>query len=551
MTGAEARRASSRGVSTVLLASALLVTLLVGSRAITHEAAFFMKGDAPRYLMNGVFLYDLLASGTPWRLEDLRSYGERYYARYPALSLGHHMPLLPVALVPFYAIFGVSIFSARLLVLACFVISVLLLYRIVSRLYDPGVAGWACLLFASSPVIGTFGQRVLAEMPANALVLATLDAIGRFRASGRLRDYLLVVAAALASLLCRPTAAYMFPAYGVFLLMNGGSRHFRGRGVALVTALGLAGTLVAIGTMITLSPFNTGFVSHVLSQGLTAVSIRAVLATTTWEVPLFLAGAAGFIVAIVNRDRRVIVPALWIASVLLCAIAFTGAIEPGRYSILAVPAYCIVAASLSTGLRERYRAASATVLVAAAAWQVYNGSRSPAFETPGYEAAAAYVASQDPAHTILYSASVDTGYFVFFVRKHDPSRRFVVLRSDKLLTTSLMGRLSVEDRITAPSDIYPLLHRFGTKLIVIEDRPSGGAVLDWLRDELRTARFAEKRRFPIGQGSRELNGVSIVVYEYRDAVHPAPDAELDLRLPLVGRRITVPLADLMVPDAAK
>ena len=91
----------------------------------------------------------------------------------------------------------------------------------------------------------------------------------------------------------------------------------------------------------------------------------------------------------------------------------------------------------------------------------------------------------------------------------------MVLRSDKLLTTSLMARLSVEDRISAPSDIYPLLQRFGTKFIVIEDRPSGGAVLDWLRDELRTQRFVERRRFPIGEGGPEVHGVSLVVYEYR------------------------------------
>ncbi len=551
MTVAKVRRASSSGMSAALLASALLITLVVGGRAITREGAFFMKGDAPRYLMNGVFLHDLLGSGTPWRLADLRSYGERYYARYPALSLGHHMPLLPLALVPFYAVFGVSVFSARLAVLTCFVISVLLLYQLVRRWYTPQVAGWACVLFASSPVIGTFGQRVLSEMPANALVLATLNAIGRFRESGRVRDYLLVVVAALASLLCRPTAAYMFPAYALFLLMNGGSRHFRGRGVASATALGLAGTALAIGAMMVLSPFNAGFVGHILGKGLEVASIRAVLATTTREVPLFLAGVAGLSISILNRDRRVIVPAGWIASVLLCAIALTGAIEPGRYSILAVPAYCILAASLTTGVRGRYRNAAAALLVAAAGWQLWTGSRSPTSETPGYEAAAAYVASQSPAHTILYSASVDTGYFVFFVRKHDPSRRFVVLRSDKLLTTSLMAQLNVEDRITAPSDIYPLLNRFGTRFIVIEDRPSGGAVLDWLRDELRTQRFVERRRFPVGQGSSELHGVSLVVYEYREAVLPAPDAELDLHLPLVDRRITVPLADLMLPDAAK
>jgi hypothetical protein len=542
---------ASRATGGALLGVALLISVMVGARGITRDGTFFMKGDAPRYLMNGVFLYDLIGSGTAWNLEALRTYGERYYARYPALSLGHHMPLLPLVLVPFYAVFGVSVFAARLAVLTSFVLSVLLLYRLVRRLFDERVAGWACLLFATSPVLGTFGQRVLSEMPANALVLATLNGLLSFRHSGRLRDYFLMVAAAVASLLCRPTAVYMLPAYGVLLLLGGGSRHFRKRGVATVTVLGFAAVCAAIVVMASLSPFNTGFVGHIVSQGLQGASIRAVLSTAVQEPPLFVAMFAGLAASVVNRDGRMWVPVIWMASVLACATFLTGAIEASRYSILAVPAYCIAAAALSAGLQGRFRTACAALLATACAWQLWVGSRTASSETPGYEAAAAYVTSLGPTPTILYSASVDTGYFVFFVRKHDPAQHLVVLRADKLLTTSLMARLSIEDLIDAPTDIYPLLHRYGTRFVVIEDRPGGGMVLDWLSSELRTERFVERRRFLIGEGHPQLRGVSLVVFEYRDALGPAPDAELDLHLPLVGRRIKVPLIDLLQPAASR
>ena len=43
---------------------------------------------------------------------------------------------------------------------------------------------------------------------------------------------------------------------------------------------------------------------------------------------------------------------------------------------------------------------------------------------------------------------------VFCVRKHDPAQRLVMLRSDKILTTSLLGRLSVKDRIAGPKEIH-------------------------------------------------------------------------------------------------
>ena len=205
-----------------MFAAALLVALFVGSRGITDEGAVSVQGDMPRYLMDGVFLYDFLGSGVGWTFGSAMTYAQHYFAQYPALSIGHHPPLLPISLVPFYAIFGVSVFAARLAILAFFVLSVVLLYTLVDRVYDEEVAGWACLLFASSPMIARFAQRVLSEMPTIALVLGALNALVRFRDSGRLRDYLLFVVLAVASLASRQLAVFMWPAYIALLVTQGG-----------------------------------------------------------------------------------------------------------------------------------------------------------------------------------------------------------------------------------------------------------------------------------------------------------------------------------------
>ena len=145
----------------------------------------------------------------------------------------------------------------------------------------------------------------------------------------------------------------------------------------------------------------------------------------------------------------------------------------------------------------------------------------------------------------MFSGPVDTGYFVFFVRKHDPEGQHVVLRSDKIFTTSRMTRSSVEDRIKDRQEIYTLLQRYGTRFIVIEDRESDAHVLEWLREELKTSRFIERRRIPFVSSDKRLNGVSLAIYEYRDAQPADPNAELELHVPLVGRAVRVPLADLI------
>lgn len=534
-----------------MFAAALLVALFVGSRGITDEGAVTVQGDMPRYLMDGAFLYDFLGSGVGWTFDSATTYAQHYFAQYPALSIGHHPPLLPISLAPSYAIFGVSVFAARMTVLAFFVLSVVLLYTLVNRVYDEEVAGWACLLFASSPIIGLYAQRVLSELPTIAVVLGALNALVRFRDSSRFRDYLLFVVLALGSLASRQLAVFMWPAYIALLVTQGGWSRMTGRAVMTLTlAGGLLVVAIAIATL-RLSPFNVDVVRDVFSDGLSVLS-RAELLGPIFRAQLRpalgLVMAAGFVMALVRRDHRIMLGVYWMVSVLASALLITGPVEPVRYSILAVPAYCVCAASLLAAARSPALRRILTVgLAMAVVWALWSEhGRRPA-RAGGYEAAARFVLADvdgQSAPTVLYSASIDTGAFVFFVRKHDPRRRLVVLRSDKLLTTSLMGQLSVEDRIRSPQEIYPLLDRYGTRFIVIEDMPSGSAVLDWLRDELRGDRFIERRRIGVDPSDSSLRRPSLLVYEYKGARPPDPDAEIDLKLPLIGGEIRVRLSAL-------
>jgi hypothetical protein len=149
----------------------------------------------------------------------------------------------------------------------------------------------------------------------------------------------------------------------------------------------------------------------------------------------------------------------------------------------------------------------------------------------------------------MYSATIDTGYFVFFMRKHDPDRRMVILRADKILTTSMMSRVAVEDRITSPDEMYDTLKRFGVQYVVLEDRQNSSKVLQMLRSELKTDRFIERRRLPIETTDRRLQGVDLVAYEFRDSQPPDLNADVDMRLPIIGRDLTVRLGDLIGPSS--
>src|SRR5207302_10496406 len=101
--------------------------------------------DAARHAMNGAFLYDLVRTGN-W-LHPV-AYSKIYYAQYPALSMPYHPPLFPAMEAIFFAIFGVKLLTARLLVAVCAGLSAALLYRLVNvTLGGPMLA--ACVTIAS------------------------------------------------------------------------------------------------------------------------------------------------------------------------------------------------------------------------------------------------------------------------------------------------------------------------------------------------------------------------------------------------------------------
>ena len=105
--GAERRAGPLSWIGPTLLVA---VAVFVGSVGFT-DPSYLEFQDAPRHLMNGVFLHDLVRDA-PIVLHDPIAYAQQYYARYPALSLGHHPLLLPLALVPLFLVLGISVFAA-------------------------------------------------------------------------------------------------------------------------------------------------------------------------------------------------------------------------------------------------------------------------------------------------------------------------------------------------------------------------------------------------------------------------------------------------------
>ena len=121
----------------IYLSLVTIVILLLGTKGIRDEGTVALSDDMPRYLMNGVYFHDLIRD---FPITHPITYTYQYYARYPALSLGHHPLLLGVAQVPFYTIFGISVSSARLTILCFMLLAGIVWFRLLRSMMSTSLS---------------------------------------------------------------------------------------------------------------------------------------------------------------------------------------------------------------------------------------------------------------------------------------------------------------------------------------------------------------------------------------------------------------------------
>jgi Dolichyl-phosphate-mannose-protein mannosyltransferase len=541
--------AASRRWARPLLAVCLLAGLALSARGFGDERYVSLQGDMPRHLMNGVFFLDLVRDlPAP---ADAFEYARYYYARYPALSLGHHPFLIALVEAPFFAVFGVSVTTARLVPLLFMLLGVYWTFRLALEcLDDAWAAAAAGITFASSAYIVELTQSVMTELPALSLSVAAALYCHRFAERQRSRDILVATLLAAFAAWAKQLAVVVTPALIVYVWWRLGWRRLLRRDVLVAVALAAAVAAPLVPITLVLSPFNValaaGFAGELTETGRVELATRLVSrAALDHMTPAVIAMGLVGVAVMIWRGRAVgWLAALWIAST-AAFISIVVAGEPSRYAIYWVPAWALGVGAACSPLVGRARAVLSVAVVAALATQVAWASQVRLPGLDGYEAAARHVVAEPRGSTVMFAGDVDTGYFTFFVRKHDAARRTIVLRADKMLTTSFMGSVAAEDRIKRPEEVRAVIERFGVGYIVVEDRPSESKVQNWLLQEVTMPGYIERMRLPSNSTDVRLRGRSLVVYEVADAQPAAADARLDIRLPLVSQQIDVAVADLV------
>lgn len=548
----------------VLAALCVSIAMVLAARGLGNEAFLSTHGDPPRYMMNAMFILDLLRDRPFESFDALREYATLYYARYPALSLGHHPPLVSILQVPFLALLGPSVTALRLPLILAAGLGVLFIYLLVTDLYDEWAGAAAGLAMAASPGLADLGQGVMSEPPAVAASVIAAYCLHRFCMTGRRSLLVWFSLAAVLSALAKPNAVVAFPAFALYACARLGWRRLLKPDLlaTFVVVAVLAGSFV--GATAAISSINVRRSTAIIRATAGGAPGRVSESERRWliwraagrvsaDLPTVLdrqvtlgvaaVGLLGLLVMAARRRPDAWLFGVWTLSTFAFVVLLTQRQEIPRYGVYWVPALAAAFGALvSLGRTSRIVVALAGVLLLV---EVGANARSHIQGLEGYEQAARYITAQPRGSTVMFSGDVDTGYFIFFVRKHDAQRRQIVLRSDKIFTVSDMRRIDALDLIEAQDQVGPTLRRLGVGYVVIEDQPSRARVLEWLRAELQHGPYVERLRVPIGTTDRRLQGVDLVVYEVPGAVRAEPDARLDLRLPIVSRQLDVPLDDLI------
>jgi hypothetical protein len=518
--------------------------LVLSTRGLGDENVLYFGGDMPRYLMNGVYFYDFLHD---LPIDSPLQHAYEYFARYPALSLGHHPLLISLAQVPFYFISGISIFAARIPVILFMLLAAISWFLLTRTIYGQSVAFLSSLLLATNPYLVYFSRIVMSEIPALALIVLSAYTVFKYCDTHRYGYLFAFVVSFSLSLYARHFSIFMIPVYLSYFLIRRKHRYLVEPRMLL--------SYIVISILIMPLVIMTLEIDKAAVSGIAEGSHPSMFSskyliyylTALWKThitpPLLILSIIALALSIYRKEEMGLLLFLWILCcyLLIAFLGYTGE----RYTIYWIPPFCLLAASLFSSFSNRYsRAIVALILSVLILYQFLSSLKSEPEYVKGYEEAAKYVVENASGHSVLYSNYKDTGYFTYFVRKHDTQRKMIVLRADKILATSFVRQI-IEERISTASELYDHMENFGIRYIVINDFKTQSRSLELLRQEVQRDRFRLHKTVTVESNTSSVNNDVLQIYEYKDYSPPKPGVVLDMNIPLMNNRIQVPLENLL------
>ncbi len=534
------------GARWLLMIGAIVLVCVVAGRDI-RVGEFEYNVDEAQHAVTGLFVADAMRD---LPLRHPVQYAYTYYAQYPAVAILHWPPLFYVFEAASFLLFGASVVSARLTVMAFLFVLLYQWFRLVEEWQDSYTAAISTAVLGFLPMMVVFEKTVMLEIPSLALSVAAIRHWIRYLDSGRRSSFYAFGLWLSASLLCKQTTVYVLVFCALTLLVTRKWERILNRSAVAVAGLVaiLAGPVLGLMWLLQGHAMASDLGSHRMS-GWERISFYVRTLPTSLSPALLAVALLGLLLsARWARRGQAAIMLCWIAAGYL-TFTFFGQRET-RFAIYWFPPLVFFAVGLLTQffraprLRVAMRGAAAVLVVALAipAWSQQRPYIS------GYKDVAARLINTYHAGIILFDGRVP-GNFIFYMRALDPQRHFLVLRKSLYANNVRPGDES-QEFLHRPEDVTELFRRDGVRFVAVsENAPLHFDSQRLLRAQLQSAQFQLLGRFPITTNERDWQGENLLLYENTQWTPPA-DSVLRIRMLTLPHDIVVPIEQFGLGNGA-
>jgi 4-amino-4-deoxy-L-arabinose transferase-like glycosyltransferase len=473
----------------------------------------------------------------------LKQWAINYYLQYPAVTVLTYPPLFALVEALFFAVFGVSHFTAQLTVSVFFLATAWGAYFLARRWVSRITALATALLFIGTPVMALWGRQVMLEIPTFAFLLWSAYFFFRYLDSDRPWHLYLAVLLLLGAADTKQPVVFILLAYLLTLYIVYKNALFRR------AEFWWSAVLFAVG-MVPLVIFTWLWGRSNMQQAVGGAWVaHSRWSATNWSYVAFyewprqvgwvvLALAAIYCIGCVFRKQwRLPKPGLFflLAWLVVGYVFFTVlAVSSQRYTIFLVfPLAFFSILAIARCLPARM--ASYVALVFAAGSFCYTMVKHPVPHITGYRDAAHYVCSVAPAGSVVLFSGWRDGSFVFNVRSLPECKNVTVIRADKLLLRVAIHRdlFGVQELGVAEAKLKGMMGRFGVHYIVVE--PDFWSDLQSMQMLVRVLHQDQFKLLTTisAVNHREHNGSQLEIYENLAPISQGRNA-LKVELPVSG-----------------
>lgn len=516
----------------------------------------FFAPDADRIALDGAFLKDFIFD-LPGSLTQPFQYTVNYYAKYPGLSVGYRPIFFQSIEALFYMAIGTSYVTSKITVL-CFLFTGMFFWlKLVKETHDFRYAVFSLLLWITNPMVYCYSQQSMLEIPTLSMIIISTYFVYRYYNDSELSFKNAVIMS-----ICVGLTLWTNQKSAFILLVICGYPIFTGRWNILISKQNIVSYFIISLFIVPLAFMTLWLGEQNLSQSVGLDRGFSLLKEITenlvflyknhFSIVVILLIMTGVTGILIKKKKN----CLFYFTVILSVYLFFTYIKHDipRYSMYWIPFFCLVAAE---GLffiikipRIPENISKKLIYVIIFGTISYQLSLLPNVfvgTASGYEEAAKFTIKNSESPVIWFDGYAN-GQFIFFVNIHDKKKEMVVLRGDKLISSSSISYTNkLEIHLHNEDEILKKLSAMGVQFIVVESiNVSGLEIYTRFREMLKNESiFKLIKTIDVKSNNKTLENMKLLVYKKLDWAALDPEQELILRLPVVGQTLKLRMSRVL------